>query len=79
MWLFRHKYHADASRHKARYLANDSTQLEGVDVDETISPVVKPDGLYASASRILGFCAVTPLNLGSNGMLNIQGRYFIDQ
>ncbi|GJT92390.1 ribonuclease H-like domain-containing protein [Tanacetum coccineum] len=44
MWLFRHKYLADGtlSRYKARLVANCSTQLEGVDVDETFSLVVKP-------------------------------------
>ncbi|GKB43588.1 ribonuclease H-like domain-containing protein, partial [Tanacetum coccineum] len=44
MWLFRHKYLADGtlSRYKARLMANGSAQLEGVDVDETFCPVVKP-------------------------------------
>ncbi|GJR97504.1 ribonuclease H-like domain-containing protein [Tanacetum coccineum] len=39
MWLFLHKYLADGtlSHYKARLVANDSTQLEVVDVDETFS------------------------------------------
>ncbi|GJV94603.1 ribonuclease H-like domain-containing protein [Tanacetum coccineum] len=43
MWLFRHKYLADGSlsRYKARLMENGSTQLEGINVDETFSPVVK--------------------------------------
>ncbi|GKF63110.1 ribonuclease H-like domain-containing protein, partial [Tanacetum coccineum] len=44
MWLFRHKYLADGtlSRYKARLAANGITQVEGIDVDETFSTVVKP-------------------------------------
>nr|GEX50974.1 ribonuclease H-like domain-containing protein [Tanacetum cinerariifolium] len=43
MWIFGHMYLADGtlSRYKARLVANGSTQLEGVDVDETSSLVVK--------------------------------------
>ncbi|GJY06689.1 ribonuclease H-like domain-containing protein [Tanacetum coccineum] len=44
MWLFHHKYLADGtlSCYKARLVVNASTQLEGVDVDETFNSVVKP-------------------------------------
>nr|GEU89370.1 retrovirus-related Pol polyprotein from transposon TNT 1-94 [Tanacetum cinerariifolium] len=44
MWLFRHKYLADGTlnRYKTRLVVNGSTQLKGIDVDETFSPVVKP-------------------------------------
>ncbi|GKC66583.1 ribonuclease H-like domain-containing protein [Tanacetum coccineum] len=43
MWLFRHKYLADGSLscYKAHLVVNGSTQLKGIDVDETFSPVVK--------------------------------------
>ncbi|GKD28864.1 ribonuclease H-like domain-containing protein [Tanacetum coccineum] len=32
--------------------SNGSTHIEGIDVDETFSPIVKPDNLYASASQL---------------------------
>nr|GEZ91410.1 ribonuclease H-like domain-containing protein [Tanacetum cinerariifolium] len=52
MWLFRHKYFANdtLSRYKARLVANGSTQLEGIDVDETFCPVVKPGNIQTVLS-----------------------------
>ncbi|GJW35338.1 ribonuclease H-like domain-containing protein [Tanacetum coccineum] len=54
-WLFRHKYLADGtlSRYKAHLLANGSTQLEGVDVDEAFSPVVKPASSESLLQQII--------------------------
>nr|GEV41195.1 ribonuclease H-like domain-containing protein [Tanacetum cinerariifolium] len=45
IWLFCHNYLANGtlSRYKARLVANGSTQLSGIDVDETFRPFVKPD------------------------------------
>nr|GEV86982.1 retrotransposon protein, putative, Ty1-copia subclass [Tanacetum cinerariifolium] len=52
MWLFRHNCLADGSlsRYEAHLVANGSTQLEGIDVDETFSSVVKP-GMFLSQKK----------------------------
>lgn len=43
-WLYRHKYDADGklTRYKSRWVARGYSQQEGIDFDETFSPVVKP-------------------------------------
>ncbi|GJW83843.1 ribonuclease H-like domain-containing protein [Tanacetum coccineum] len=52
MWLFLHKYLADItlSSYKARLVANGSTKLECIDVDETFSPVVKSGTIHTVTS-----------------------------
>ncbi|GJU98363.1 ribonuclease H-like domain-containing protein [Tanacetum coccineum] len=44
MCLFRQKFHTDGSlsRYKARLVVNGCSQQQGIDGDETFSPVVKP-------------------------------------
>nr|GEW59564.1 ribonuclease H-like domain-containing protein [Tanacetum cinerariifolium] len=44
MWLFKHKFKADGSlsRYKVRLVVNERSQQQGIDCDETSSPVVKP-------------------------------------
>ncbi|GJY19088.1 ribonuclease H-like domain-containing protein [Tanacetum coccineum] len=55
MWLFRHKYLADGtlSRYKARLVANGSTQLEGVNVDEIFSLIIRPGTIQTVLSFIV--------------------------
>ncbi|KAI3746178.1 hypothetical protein L6452_08601 [Arctium lappa] len=44
MWLFKRKFNADGSlsRYKVRLVATGRSQQQGIDCDETFSPVVKP-------------------------------------
>ncbi|GKD27808.1 ribonuclease H-like domain-containing protein [Tanacetum coccineum] len=44
MWLFKHKFNANGtlSMYKARLVANECSQQQGIDCDEIFSPVVKP-------------------------------------
>ncbi|GJU77538.1 ribonuclease H-like domain-containing protein [Tanacetum coccineum] len=55
MWLFKHKFHADGSlsRYKACLVANGRSQIEGIDCDETFSPVVKPATIHTVLSLAL--------------------------
>ena len=43
-WIFKHKFHSDGSlaRYKARWVVRGYSQQQGIDFDETFSPVVKP-------------------------------------
>ena len=43
-WVFRQKFHSDGSLscYKARWVCRGYSQQQGIDYDETFSPVVKP-------------------------------------
>nr|GEZ98595.1 ribonuclease H-like domain-containing protein [Tanacetum cinerariifolium]GFA07535.1 ribonuclease H-like domain-containing protein [Tanacetum cinerariifolium] len=48
MWLFKHKFNADGSlsRYMARLIENGRNQQQGINCDETFSPVVKPATIH---------------------------------
>nr|GEW80121.1 ribonuclease H-like domain-containing protein [Tanacetum cinerariifolium] len=55
MWLYKHKYNADGSlnQYKARLVANGRSQQQGIDCDETFSPVVKPATIRTVLSLVV--------------------------
>ncbi|GJZ54844.1 ribonuclease H-like domain-containing protein [Tanacetum coccineum] len=79
--LFRHKYLADGtlSRYKAHLVVNGSTQLEGIDVDETFSLVVKPGTIRAvlslATSRHWPIHQLDVKNAFLHGMFLSQRKY----
>ncbi|GJV30747.1 ribonuclease H-like domain-containing protein [Tanacetum coccineum] len=52
VWLFKHKFHANGSlsRYKACLIANEHSQKQGIDCDDTFSPVVKPATIHTILS-----------------------------
>nr|GEY34124.1 ribonuclease H-like domain-containing protein [Tanacetum cinerariifolium] len=55
MWLFKHKFHVygTLSRYKACLVANGSSQQQGVDFNETFSPVIKPATIRTVLSLVV--------------------------
>ncbi|GJT58366.1 ribonuclease H-like domain-containing protein [Tanacetum coccineum] len=69
------------SRYKARLVANSSTQLEAVDVDETFSPVVKPGTirtvLSLAVSRYWPIHQLDVKNVFLHGLFLSQKKYAV--
>nr|GEY35156.1 hypothetical protein [Tanacetum cinerariifolium] len=55
MWLFKHKFNADGSlsKYKARLVANECSQQQGIDCDETFILVVKPATIRTILSLVV--------------------------
>jgi hypothetical protein len=54
-WLYRHKFNVDGSlaRYKARWVVHGFSQQQGLDYDETFSPVVKPATICTVLSLVV--------------------------
>jgi hypothetical protein len=64
-WLYKTKYVADGSieKHKARFMARGFSQIEGVDYDETFTPVAR----YTSIRSIIAIAAEMGWSISSDG------------
>ena len=54
-WIFRQKFHSDGSlsRYKARWVCRGFSQQQGIDYEETFSPVVKPSTIRTVLSVVV--------------------------
>ena len=54
-WIFRQKFHSDGSlsRYKARWVCRGFSQQQGIDYEETFSPVVKPSTIRTVISVVV--------------------------
>ncbi|GJW99365.1 ribonuclease H-like domain-containing protein [Tanacetum coccineum] len=79
MWLFRHKFNGDGSlsRYKARLAANGRSQQQGIDCDETFSPVVKPSTIRTILSlAVLGEWHIHQLDCSLYGLKQAPRAWF---
>ncbi|GKC74174.1 ribonuclease H-like domain-containing protein, partial [Tanacetum coccineum] len=79
MWLFKHKFNADGSlsMYKARLVTNGRSQQQGIDCDETFSPVVKPATIRTVLSLVFALTYLGSFNyfLGISAELTASGLF----
>ncbi|GJT59360.1 ribonuclease H-like domain-containing protein [Tanacetum coccineum] len=81
MWLFKHKFNADGSlsRYKARLVANGHSQQQGIDCDETFSPVVKPATIRTVLSLVVSReWPIHQLDRTASGMFLSQSKFAVE-
>ncbi|GJX15819.1 ribonuclease H-like domain-containing protein [Tanacetum coccineum] len=81
MWLYKHKYNVDGSlnRYKARLVTNGRRQQQGIECDETFSPVVK--NCYLRTVLSLQFSSMGPIHqtpIDTEKKLGLEGSPVTD-